>query len=151
MATNARVRPTEPSGIRSAALGYQTRKSAQQSVARCNLRNRTNRRSRQCVGLERAVICTALLKAKRIARRTCAGFCPAVRRQAHNLRPHPESSPYVRHSREFADDAAGPNRLDGGEIFEALTVEFFFFSFWPPPFQTKSLKGKNNSSKPPER
>ena len=74
-----------------------------------------------------------------------------MRRQAHNLRPHPESSPYVRHLREFADDAAGPNRPDGGEIFEALTVEFFFFSFWPPPFQTKSLKGKNNSSKPPER
>ena len=139
MATNARVRPTEPSGIRSAALGYQTRKS-QQSVARCNLRNRTNRRSRQCVGLERSVICTAPLKAKRIARRTCAGFCPAVRRQAHNLRPHPESSPYVRHSREFADDAAGPNRLDGGEIFEAVTVEFFFFSFWPPPFQVFKRK-----------
>ena len=149
MATNARVRPTESSGIRSAALGYQTRKSAQQSVARCNLRNRTNRRSRRCVGLERAVICTAPLKAKRIARRTCAGFCPAVRRQAHNLRPHPESSPYVRHSREFADDAAGPNRLDGGEIFEAVTVEFFFFSFWPPPILV--FKRKNNSSKPPAR
>ena len=151
MATNARVRPTESSGIRSAALGYQTRKSAQQSVARCNLRNRTNRRSRQCAGLERAVICTAPLKAKRIARRTCAGFCPAVRRQAHNFRPHPESSPYVRHSREFADDAAGPNRLDGGEIFEAVTVEFFFFLVSGlPPF--KPLKGKNNnSSKPPER
>ena len=70
----------------------------------------------------------------------CAGFCPAVRRQAHNLRPHPESSPYVRHSREFADDAAGPNRLDGGEIFEAVTVEFFFFSFWPPPFQVFKRK-----------
>ena len=55
--------PTEPSGIRSAALRYQTRKSAQQSVARCNLRNRTNRRSRQCVGLERAMICTAPWKA----------------------------------------------------------------------------------------
>ena len=35
----------------------------QQSVARFNLRNRTNRRSRPCVGLERAVICTAPLKA----------------------------------------------------------------------------------------
>ena len=73
-----------------------------------------------------------------------------MRRQAQNLRPHPESSPYVRHSREFADDAAGPNRLDGGEIFEAVTVEFFFFLVSGlPPF--KSLKGKNNSSKPPER
>ena len=35
----------------------------QQSVARFNLRNRTNRRSRPCVGLERTVICTAPLKA----------------------------------------------------------------------------------------
>ena len=55
--------PTEPSGIRSAAVRYQTRKSAQQSVARCNLRNRPDRRSRQCVGLERAMICTAPWKA----------------------------------------------------------------------------------------
>ena len=135
--SNGRQRTLEYGPLNPAGSGRQPsgiKHENRQSVARGNLRNRTSRRSRPCVGLERTVICTALWKAKRIARRTCAVFCPAVRRQAHNLRPHPESSPYVRHSREFADDAAGPNRLDGGEIFEGLTVEFFFFSFWPPPF-----------------
>ena len=44
----------QPSGIR---------QENQQSVARCNLRNQTNRRSRPCVGLERAMICTAPWKA----------------------------------------------------------------------------------------
>ena len=33
-------------------------------------------------------------------------------------------SPYVSPSREFAgDDAVGPNRLDGGECFKAVTVD----------------------------
>ena len=71
----------QPSGIRH---------ENQQSAARCNLKNRTSRRSRPSVGLERAVICTAPWKARRIARRTCAGLRPAVRRQAHILRPYPE-------------------------------------------------------------
>jgi hypothetical protein len=37
----------------------------QKSVARRNIRNRTNRLSRPCAGLERAVICTAPWKAKK--------------------------------------------------------------------------------------
>ena len=67
LSSYGRLNPTgsgrQPSGIKHAN---------QQSVARCNLRNRTNRRSRQCVGLERAMICTAPWKAKRVARRACA-------------------------------------------------------------------------------
>ena len=41
----------QPSGVK---------QENRQRVARCNLRNRTSRRSRPCVGLERTGICTAL-------------------------------------------------------------------------------------------
>ena len=58
LSSYGRLNPTgsgrQPSGMKHAN---------QQSVARFNLRNRTNRRSRPCVGLERTVICTAPLKA----------------------------------------------------------------------------------------
>jgi hypothetical protein len=62
--------PLNPAGSGQQPWGI--RYENQPSVARCNLRNRTNLRSRQCVGLERAMICTAPWKAKRVARLTCA-------------------------------------------------------------------------------
>jgi len=47
----------QPSGIR------HENQHSRVSLARCNLRNRTNRRSRSFVGLERDMICTAPWKA----------------------------------------------------------------------------------------
>ncbi len=104
----------QPSGIK-----HENR----QSVARGNLRNRAKLRSRQCIGLSvtlgRTVICTALWKAKRIARRTCAVFCPAVRRQAHILRPYPERARTRDITRvSLLVKQSVSNRLDG-ESFEA--------------------------------
>ena len=64
--SNAWQRTLEYGPLNPAGSGRQPpgiKQENQQSVARCNLRNRTNRRSRSCVGFERAVICTAPLKA----------------------------------------------------------------------------------------
>ena len=63
--TDGRVRssygPLNPAGSGRQPSGI--KHANQQSVARCNLRNRTNRRSRSFVGLERDMICTASWKA----------------------------------------------------------------------------------------
>jgi hypothetical protein len=64
--SNGWQRTLEYGPLNSAGSGQQPwgiRYENQPSVARCNQRNRTNRRSRLCVGLERAVICTAPWKA----------------------------------------------------------------------------------------
>ena len=120
--SNGRQRTLEYGPLNPAGSGRQPsgiKHENRQSVARGNLRNRTSRRSRPCVGLERTVICTALWKAKRIARRTCAVFCPAVRRQAHILRPYPERArtrDIIRVSLLVKQSVS--NRLDG-ESFEA--------------------------------
>ena len=62
MAKNARdYGPLNPAGSGRQPSGV--KHENQQSVARCNLRNWTNLRSRPCVGLERDMVCTAPWKA----------------------------------------------------------------------------------------
>ena len=125
--SNGRQRTLEYGALNPAGSGRQPsgiKHENRQSVARGNLRNRTSRRSRPCVGLERTVICSALWKAKRIARRTCAVFCPAVRRQAHILRPYPERArtrDIIRVSLLVKQSVS--NRLDSGEASKRLTVD----------------------------
>ena len=104
--------PTEPSGIRSAALRYQTRKSAQQSVARCNLRNRTNRRSRPCVGLERAMICTAPWKA----------WQPTERGLRLSRTPHARSSCIIINPHDSVENAVPSNRRLTCKVVRGPTV-----------------------------
>jgi len=49
----------------------------------------------------------------------CAGFCPAVRRQEHILRPFPERATFdIRVSLLVTQSV--PNRLDGERSFEAV-------------------------------
>ena len=56
----------------------------------------------------------AYLRGITLCRETKGAYSPALSAK----------SPYVRPSREFAgDDAVGPNRLDGGECFKAVTVD----------------------------
>ena len=57
----------QPSGIK-----HENR----QSVARGNLRNRAKLRSRQCIGLERDMICTAPWKAKKSCKAYLRGILP---------------------------------------------------------------------------
>ena len=54
-------RPLNPAGSGRQPSGIEH--ANQQGVARCNLRNWTNLRSRPCVGLERDMVCTAPWKA----------------------------------------------------------------------------------------
>ena len=61
--------PLNPAG--SGQQPSDIRHENQPGVARCNLRNRTNRRSRQCIGLERDMTCTAPLKAWQTTERAC--------------------------------------------------------------------------------
>ena len=64
--SNGRQRTLEYGPLNPAGSGRQPsgiKRENRQSVARCNLRNRTNRRSRPCVGLERDMVCTAPWKA----------------------------------------------------------------------------------------
>jgi hypothetical protein len=125
--SNGRQRTLEYGPLNPAGSGPQPsciKHENRQSVARGNLRNRAKLRSRQCIGIERAVICTALWKAKRIARRTCAVFCPAVRRHAHILRPYPERArtrDIIRVSLLVKQSVS--NRLDSGEASKRLTVD----------------------------
>ena len=121
--SNGRQRTLEYGPLNPAGSGRQPsgiKHENRQSVARGNLRNRSSRRSRPCVGLERTVICTAPWEAKRIARRTCAVFCPAVRRQAHILRPYPERARTRDIRVSLLVMQSVPNRLDGGEASKAV-------------------------------
>jgi hypothetical protein len=124
--SNGRQRTLEYGPLNPAGSGPQPsgiRHENKPSVARCNLRNRTNRRSRQVIGLERDMICTAPWKAKRVARRTCAGFSPTVRRQALILRPYPERARTFDLRVSLLTMLSVPNRLDSGEASKRLTVD----------------------------
>jgi hypothetical protein len=79
----------DPVGSRQQPSGYQTRKSEECRAAQYKESNqsalKTMRRTRARGDLHGAVE-----SKKRVARRTCAGFCLAVRRQTQILRPYPD-------------------------------------------------------------